>query len=96
MFVVIISFPPIRPGKDNEFQQWFAESNKKFATFQGFIRRRLLRPVEGGNYAAIVEFEDRAAFQAMHGSSAHDAAGAVVKPLFDGSPTPQFYEVVSG
>jgi heme-degrading monooxygenase HmoA len=96
MFVVVISFPPIRPGKDAEFQQWFAWSNQEFSTFKGFIRRRLLKPTEGGAYAAIVEFENREAFQVMHSSPTHDKAGARVRPLFDGKPTPHFYEVVIG
>jgi hypothetical protein len=55
-----------------------------------------LKPAEGGNYAAIVEFENREAFQAMHTSPAHDEAGELVKPLFDGRPTPHFFEVVIG
>ncbi|MGO8735676.1 MAG: antibiotic biosynthesis monooxygenase family protein, partial [Terriglobia bacterium] len=71
MFVVIISFPPIKDGKDAEFQQWFASSNQAFSDFEGFISRKLLKPVEGGNYVAIVEFENQAAFLAMHSSSTH-------------------------
>ena len=55
MFVVIINFPPIREGKDAEFREWFAETNKQFGNFKGFVRRRLLQPVKGGTYAAIVE-----------------------------------------
>jgi len=96
MFIVIISFPPIKKGKDVEFEQWFAWSNQAFSKFEGFISRRLLKPVEGGNYAAIVEFESQAVFQAMHSSSAHDEAGKRVRPLFDGVPTPKFYEVLQG
>jgi len=96
MFVVIISFPPIKDGKDAEFQQWSALSNQAFSDFEGFISRKLLKPVEGGNYAAIVEFENQAAFLAMHRSPTHDEAGERVRPLFDGKPTPKFYEVVEG
>jgi heme-degrading monooxygenase HmoA len=96
MFIVIISFPPIKPGREGEFEEWFASSNQEFSKFKGFIRRRLLKPTEGGNYAAIVEFENREAFQAMHTSPAHDEAGVLVKPLFDGRPTPHFFEVVIG
>jgi heme-degrading monooxygenase HmoA len=96
MFVVLISFPPIKAGKDAEFQKWFASSNEQFSTFKGFIGRRLLKPLAEGNYAAIVEFENRDAFQAMHGSPAHDKAGERVMPLFDGNPTPHFYEVIIG
>ena len=96
MFVALISFPPIKAGKDAEFREWFASSNRAFSTFRGFRSRKLLKPVEGGNYAAIVEFEDQAAFQAMHSSAIHEKAGQQVKPLFDGKPTPTFYEVIVG
>jgi heme-degrading monooxygenase HmoA len=96
MFVVLISFPPIKAGKDAEFREWFSSSNQLFSTSKGFIRRRLLKPLEEGNYAAIVEFENREAFMAMHSSPEHDKAGERVKPLFDGSPTPHFYEVAIG
>jgi heme-degrading monooxygenase HmoA len=94
MLIVIISFPPIRDGKDADFQKWFASSSQTFASFKGFISRKLLKPLEGGNYTAIVEFEDQAAFQAMHSSPLHDKAGEQVRPLLDGKPTPKFYEVV--
>ncbi len=95
MFVVVISFPPIKAGKDAEFRKWFHASNRVFSSFNGFMSRKLLKPVEGGNYAAIVEFSDQVAFQAMHSSPAHEQAGAQVKPLFDGKPKPMFYEVIS-
>ena len=96
MFVVVISFPPIKAGKDAEFREWFASTNEQFSTFKGFIGRRLLKPLGEGNYAAIVEFETQEAFKAMHSSPAHDKAGEQVKPLFDGNPTPHFYEVAIG
>ncbi len=96
MFVVIVSFPSIKAGKEAEFLEWFASSNRAFSGFAGFVRRRLLRPVEGGTYAAVVEFENQSAFQAMHSSPIHDIFGEQVMPLFDGRPSPTFYEVVVG
>ena len=96
MFVAIVSFPPIRAGKEDEFLQWFASSNQAFSGFPGFIRRRLLEPVKGGNHAAIVEFESQAAFEAMHGSPVHDLFGEKVMPLFEGKPVPEFYRVIAG
>ncbi|MDX2454603.1 antibiotic biosynthesis monooxygenase family protein [Desulfosarcina sp.] len=96
MFVALISFPPIKAGKDAEFREWFASTNEEFFTFKGFIGRRLLKPFDDGNYAAIVEFESQDNFKAMHGSPAHDKAGERVMPLFDGNPTPHFYQVVIG
>jgi heme-degrading monooxygenase HmoA len=94
MFTVIITFPPIKEGKEVEFQEWFASSNRAFADFKGFISRKLLKPVYGGNYAAVVEFENEAAFRSMHNSPIHDQASEQVRPLFDGKPTPKFYETV--
>ncbi len=94
MFVAIINFPPIKAGKDAEFQEWFAWSNKEFSLQKGFLKRRLLKPLEGGTYAAIVEHSSYETFLAMHSSPKHDEAGKRVAPLLDGHPTPQFYEVV--
>ena len=94
MFIVIISFPPIKPGKDEEFREWFAWSNKEFSNYKGLISRRLLKSLKSGNYAAIVEHDSHETFMAMHNSSGHDEAGKRVEPLFDGNPTPQFYEVI--
>jgi heme-degrading monooxygenase HmoA len=96
MFIVIISFPRIKDGKDAAFRKWFDSSNQAYSGFQGFISRRLLKPLESGNYAAIVEFENQAAFKAMHSSSIHDKEGEQVRPMFDGMPTPKFYEVIHG
>jgi len=70
MYVVIINFPPIKEGKEAEFRQWFAWGNKEFAKFEGLISRRLLKPVKGGNYGAIVEHESRETHMAMHDSPA--------------------------
>jgi heme-degrading monooxygenase HmoA len=96
MFVVIINFPPIRAGKDAEFLEWFASTNKEFANYKGFIGRRLLKPIKGDDYAAVVEHESQETFMVMHNSPAHDEASKRVGPLFDGNPSPQFFEVIIG
>jgi heme-degrading monooxygenase HmoA len=94
MFVVIINFPPIKAGKDAEFLEWFAGTNKTFANCKGFIGRRLLKPLKDGSYAAIVEHETQETFMDMHNSAAHAEAAKRVGPLFDGNPSPQFFEVI--
>jgi len=94
MFVAIINFPPIKEGKDAEFREWFAWTNKEFANYEGFIGRRLLKPVRGDTYAAIMEHKSRETFIAMGDSSAHAEAGKRAALLFDGQPTVQFYEVI--
>jgi heme-degrading monooxygenase HmoA len=96
MFVALISFPPIKAGKDAEFREWFASSNEEFSKFKGFIGRRLLKPIGEGNYAAIVEFENQDTFKAVQSSPAHEKAGEHITTLFDGNPTPRFYQVVIG
>jgi heme-degrading monooxygenase HmoA len=94
MFVNIIYFPPIKTGKDSEFREWFAWSNAEYAKHKGFISRKLLLPHQGGSYAALVEHESYETFMAMHTSPTQAEANRRVKSLLDGSPTPEFYEVV--
>ena len=93
MFVNIIRFPPIKEGKDDEFHGWFTWSNEEYAKHKGFISRKLLRPGEGGNYAAVVEHESYETFMAMHTSPTQAEAAKAVRPLLEGDPTPEFYEV---
>ena len=94
MFVVIISFPPLKIDKDAVFKELFDSTNKEFANFDGAIRRRLLKPLGDGNYTAIVEFENQDSFKAMNSSPAHKKASECVREFFEGNPSPQFYEVV--
>jgi len=96
MLVVVVNFPPIKEGREGEFLEWFAWSNRELAVFKGFVSRRLLRAVQGGTYAAVIEYESREAFAAVQGSPAHDEAGKRVAQLLTGSPSPQLYEVVAG
>ncbi len=96
MFVNIVHFPPIKTGKDEEFRRWFSWSNEEFAKSKGFIRRQLLKPRQGGNYAAIVEHESYATFQAMHTSPIQAEASKRVQPLFEGETKPEFYDVLIG
>ncbi|MBI3964062.1 MAG: antibiotic biosynthesis monooxygenase [Chloroflexi bacterium] len=95
MLVNMVQFPPIKAGKDAEFREWFAWSNRQYAEHPGFISRRLLQPRGGGNYVAIVEHETFESFMAMHTSPTQAEAHRRVEPLFDGSPSPSFYEVAT-
>ncbi len=96
MFVVIIDLPPIKEGRDAEFREWFIQTNEEFGKHEGFISRRLLSPIKGGNYAAIVEHESHETFMKMHDSPGHAKASERVAPLFDGDRSPKFYDVVIG
>ncbi len=95
MFINVVQFPPIKPGKDEAFREWFRESDNVYQGFKGFVSRRLLRPTEPGlEYAAIVEHESRETFMAMHTSPQRQELWAKVEPLLEGTPSPSFYEVI--
>lgn len=95
MFVNLVNFPPVRTGKEADFLEWFRWSNELYAGHKGFISRTLLRLMDGRPaYAAIVEHESKETFMAMHHSQDREEAFKRVEPLFDGRPTPHFYEVV--
>lgn len=95
MFVNIIEFPPIKKGKDKEFREWFEWSNAVYASFDGFISRKLLKNTEGkAKYVGIVEHKTKKTFKTMHTSDERQKAWAKVEPLLDGTPTPHFYEVI--
>jgi heme-degrading monooxygenase HmoA len=92
MFIAIINFP-IKPGKDEEFLQWFDWSNKKFSNHEGLLNRRLLKPLNGGDYIIIIEHESLETFMAGHKNPEHDEVNRVVEQLLDGKPNPQFFNL---
>lgn len=73
MFVNIVEFPPIVPGKEQQFEDWFTWSNSLYETFPGFVSRRLLKPTSAdGPYLGIVEHESEETFMAMHTSETRE------------------------
>ncbi|KCZ73442.1 putative extracellular polysaccharide biosynthesis enzyme [Candidatus Methanoperedens nitroreducens] len=95
MFINIVEYPPIRMGKDEEFRKWFEWSNTLYEGFDGFISRRLLKPVKGReHYVEVIEHENEITFMAMHLSDERRRAWAKVNILLEGSPTLGFYEVI--
>jgi heme-degrading monooxygenase HmoA len=96
MVIAIITFPPIKPGKDGEFIEWFTGTNIEFAGHKGLIRRRLLKPLDGGNYSVMVEHESFETFIAGVNNPEHEKAGRQMASFFDGDQTPLLYEVLVG
>jgi len=81
MFVNMVEFPKIKKGKDAEFKKWFRWSNSVYTKFDGFISRRLLKPIdENGKYAAIVEHRSKRTFMKMHLSPTRQEAWSKVEP----------------
>ena len=96
MFVNLVNFPPLKPGKEAEFLEWFRWSNEVYAKHKGFISRTLLRSMgKSTTYAAVVEHESKETFMAMHHSPDREEAFRRVEPLLERKPTPHFYEVVT-
>ncbi len=93
LFVNIVLFPPLKEGSDEQFKQWFKESNELFSKFDGFISRRLLVTANGA-YAAIVEHESEESFMRMHKSAQREEVHKKMMGLFEGEPKPSFYNVV--
>ena len=93
MFVNLIRFPTLHPGREEAFLEWFERSNRVYREFPGFRSRRLLRAADG-SYAAVVEHEAEQTFMAMHTSPERAALWADVEPLVQGRPLPAFYDVV--
>jgi len=96
MFIVISHLPPIKEGKEAEFLEWFAATGRSLAGSSGLIGWRLLKPVSGGCYTALIEHESRDTFLSMKDSDAHAEAAKRLLPLLDGPPSPQLYEVIVG
>jgi quercetin dioxygenase-like cupin family protein/heme-degrading monooxygenase HmoA len=94
-FVNLVDFAPLKPGKQEEFLEWFRRSSEIFARHPGFISRTLLGPIEGSNhYAAIIEHESKETFMDMHLSDDRVQLFQEVEPLILGQSTPHFYELL--
>ncbi len=94
MFINIVNFPPIVEGQDEAFRTWFAWSTEEYKSHKGFISRKLLKPMENGNYVGVVEHESYDTFMAMHTSSTQAEARKRVDKLMQGDPTPHFFATV--
>ena len=77
MFVSVVFFPPVREEKDAEFRKWFWQSSD-FCAGRRDCRRRLLWPLQGGNYAAVLEYDGQ--------KDTPNAPAGCSLPLFDGEP----------
>ncbi len=92
MFVNFVEFS-IKKEKEQEFKDWFKESNAVFSKFDGFVSRALLLSIEG-KFAGLVMHKNRETFMKMEGSKERNELRAKVLPIFEAEPMPGFYEVV--
>jgi quercetin dioxygenase-like cupin family protein/heme-degrading monooxygenase HmoA len=95
IFINLVDFAPLKPGKEEAFREWFRHSSEVFARHKGFISRTLLGPIEGGTrYAAIVEHESKETFMDMHLSDDREELTRQTEPLILGESKPHFYELL--
>ncbi len=92
MFVNIVIFS-IKKGKEQEFKDWFKESNAVFSKSEGFVSRTLLVSPDG-SYVGIVQHRSKETFMKMEGSKERNELRMKVMPIFEAEPKPSFYEVV--
>lgn len=62
-FVTIMEFPPLRPGAEPAFLEWFRKTSLVYTRHPGFLARYLLKPEkEGETYRMLVLHKSRATF----------------------------------
>jgi len=91
MFVSVVFFPLVREEEDAEFRKWFWQSSD-FCAGRPDCRRRLLWPMLGGNYAAVLEYDGH---KDPPNNQAEGPQGQVPEwalPLFDGHPHSRDFE----
>ena len=93
MFIAIVEIQ-IKKGQENEFKNWFNESNQELSKFDGFVNRRLLESSSGKN-VVLVEFETKEKFEKMHQTPEHARIQSKGHSMMDLPPKPTFYNVVS-
>jgi hypothetical protein len=91
-FVNLVFFPPVRQGKDSAFREWFWRSGDFCAGFSRTHRRRLLWPMQGGNYAAVLEHDGGAAPAQRQAGPGWMQASQWTRPLLDGDLRSRSFE----
>ena len=89
-------------GKEEAFEQRWAERESKLEGMDGFLtflllRRDALKAEDGYNYSTLTVWRSKEDFQAWRESSANSAAhskAGEAEPMFDGPPSPVMYEGV--
>ena len=70
MFVMIVDIQ-LKDGAEDDFKNWFSESNRTLSSFPGFVSRKFLKSTDG-SYRIVVEHESKDTFVKMHNSPEHE------------------------
>lgn len=93
MFLVIADVK-LKEGLEEEFRDWFSESNKILSEFDGFVSRKLLKSTDG-SYRILVEHKRKETFEKMHGNEKHKKLQATAITFMKQPPIPKFYDVIA-
>jgi hypothetical protein len=94
-FVSLVFFPPVRQGADTAFRRWFWRFGDFCAGLSRSHRRSLLWPMQGGNYAAVLEHDGAADPSQRQAGPGRTAAAHWARPLLDGDPRSRSFERLS-
>ena len=92
--VIAIADIKVKPGLEDKFKAWVAESNNTVSKFDGFVSRRMLRGSDG-SLRVMVEFEGARQFRAMRESKEHQSVHRQATGFLNEPPAPVIYEVIS-
>jgi heme-degrading monooxygenase HmoA len=94
VMVVVMNRIPVAEGREQEFEQTFAERDRAVDQVPGFVDLQVLRPSEGRTYVVMTRWKSRAAFDAWTKSDAFITAHRKQSPgLAADRPTLEIYEV---
>ncbi len=93
MFVMIADIQ-LKDGAEEDFKNWFAESNKVLSNFPGFISRKFLKSSDG-SYRILVEHESKETFIKMHQSPEHEKVHPTGHSFMSADPQRKTYTVAA-
>lgn len=91
MFVMIADIQ-LKDGVEDDFKNWFTESNKVLCDFPGFVSRKFLKSSDG-TYRILVEHESKETFIKMHKSPEHEKIHPAGHSFMSADPKRKTYEV---
>ena len=94
MFVMIADIQ-LKEGTENDFKNWFIESNKVLCGFPGFISRKLLKSSDGTSYRILVEHQSKETFIKMHQSPEHEKVHPTGYSFMSADPQRKTYTVAA-
>jgi len=93
MFVMIAEVQ-LKEGVEDDFKNWFSESNKVLSNFPGFVSRRFLKSADG-SCRIIVEHESKETFIKMHHSPEHEKLHPTGHSFMSADPVRKTFNVVA-